>query len=150
LISFPLAALPSAALLSFVYLSLQATGIDTTGMMAPERSPSTKFFVGAVLIAPIIETLLLSILLEVLIRLRNQPIQVAVTSALLWGVLHGSFGALWFFGSVWSFFVFSCAYLGWRRQSYRHACIAAALPHAMVNLTVFIALALASAPSGAA
>jgi hypothetical protein len=50
--------------------------------------------------------------------------------------LHALLDPLWFFGTVWSFFVMSCAFLGWRKCSYRRAFIAASVPHVLINLTV--------------
>jgi len=91
---------------------------------------------SAVVVAPVVETALLGLLVRGLLKLSSRPIFVATISALTWGALHGAFGLLWFFGTVWSFFVFSCAYIGWRERSSREAFIAAAAPHALVNLVV--------------
>ena len=60
---------------------------------------------------------------------------VAGVSALLWACLHGLFTLLWFFGVAWSFFVFSCAFIAWRKHSFRHGFIAAWVPHALNNMT---------------
>ena len=71
-----------------------------------------------------------------LYRLTPRPGIVAGISAICWGLLHGLKAPLWFFGTAFSFFVFSCAYLWWRQVSFRHAFAAAALPHALINATV--------------
>ena len=44
----------------------------------------------------------------------------------------------WFFGTVWSFYVFSLGYLAWRPVSYKHALGAAAVPHALVNASALL------------
>jgi hypothetical protein len=67
---------------------------------------------------------------------------VAATAAILCGLAHGTYGLLWFFGTAWSFFVFSYGFLAWRKVSYLHAFVAAAAPHALLNATVFGFLAL--------
>jgi membrane protease YdiL (CAAX protease family) len=95
-----------------------------------------------VLFGPIAETLLLALTLKVLLRATTKPLFAAAVSALLWGALHATKGALWFFGPAWSFFVFSCAFLGWRQRSFLHAFAAAAVPHALINLSVMAFLAL--------
>ena len=144
---FPLAVLPSLALVSLADFVFFASNIDTAHMRAPELSPNLHTFISAVLIAPFFETLLLAAVLETLVKLTDRTTFVAIVSALLWGALHGAFGLLWFFGTVWSFFVFSCAYLGWRRHSFRHGFFAAALPHALVNLSALVTVTLISVSS---
>lgn len=89
---------------------------------------------GPVVFAPVVETLLLGLLLKGLLLLTARPVLTAALSALFWGALHGIVAPLWFFGTVWSFFIFACAYLGWHRQSRRKAFIAAAVPHSLINL----------------
>jgi hypothetical protein len=51
------------------------------------------------------------------------------------GGFHAAFGVIWFFGTVWSFLVFSCAYIGWRPVSFKEAFLAAWIPHVLINLT---------------
>jgi len=75
---------------------------------------------------------------------------VATLSALVWGCLHGLADPLFFgkfFGTVWNFFVYSCAYLAWRKVSFAHAYVATATPHALHNLIIFLIVA-ALAPPG--
>ena len=128
-----------------VSLALVA-GMLGVGMMLgcfptpPESSDleiSVLGFFGAVLFSPIVETLLLSGLLAILSLMRRSVPTTAVISACIWGGLHGLVAPFWFVGTVFGFFVFSCAYLTWRPKSFRHAFAAAALPHAMQNLVAF-------------
>ncbi len=141
LAAFPLALFPSVILLGAVVLIAGPVGIDTTAIQAPERTVSTAEFVGVVVLAPVVETVLLALLLRCLLAASTRPLFVALSAALLWGAAHGLLGALWFFGTVWSFFVFACGYLAWRRDSFHKAFAAAAVPHALVNLTAFALLA---------
>lgn len=69
---------------------------------------------------------------------RCSPAHDAGASALAWGGLHAWFHPLWFFGTVWSFYVFSLGYLAWRPVSYKHALGAAAVPHALVNASALL------------
>jgi hypothetical protein len=98
---------------------------------------STLDFLGVVFFAPLLETFLLSGLLAFLSILKKPIPVIAAISACIWGALHGIAAPLWFFGTVFGFFVFSCAYLTWRPRSYWYGFAAAALPHAMQNLLVF-------------
>jgi hypothetical protein len=95
-----------------------------------------------VIFAPIVETLVLIGGIKVLELISRRSVVLAMLSALAWGLLHGSLGALWFFGTIWSFFVFSCAYLAWRSRSFQAGFIAASMPHALVNLTAMCLIAL--------
>jgi hypothetical protein len=45
---------------------------------------------------------------------------------------------MWFFGTAWSFYVFSRGYLAWQPVSYKHALGAAAVPHALVNSSALL------------
>lgn len=125
-------------------LIARAAGIaqPTAGM--PEWTVGWVHLAALVAFAPIVETLLLSALLWALSRVIASPVRIAAVSALVWGGLHGSVAPMWFFGTVWAFFVFSYAYLAWRPRSYGHAFVAAALPHALQNGVAFGLLALAS------
>ena len=110
-------------------------GIPVASIAPPSNGSSFREVLGAVLLAPVVETALLALGVSLLSRLFDRPILVAGASAAIWGLLHGIFGTLWFFGTVWSFFVFSCAFLAWRGHSFRAGFVAAAIPHALVNLS---------------
>ncbi|WP_225539968.1 hypothetical protein [Xanthomonas sp. XNM01] len=121
-------------------LGLAGITIDDTGL--PEREAGVGDFLGMVLLAPLIETLVLIAFLA-LLPARIGIVPRAAISALLWGGLHALAAPFWFFGVVWSFFVFSCGWLAWRPESFAHGFAAAAIPHALQNLTVFLVLAVA-------
>lgn len=122
----------------------RAFGIGPPGDGLPEWSIGWVDLAGLVIFAPLVETLLLTALLWGLSRVIASPVRIAAVSALIWGGLHGAVAPMWFFGTVWAFFVFSYAYLAWRPRSYAHAFLAAALPHAMQNAAAFGLLALVS------
>jgi membrane protease YdiL (CAAX protease family) len=106
--------------------------------MPSNRTATAVEFVGLVGFAPIAETLLLAGIISLLSRAGFSSLAVATISAIAWGCAHAMFGALWFFGTVWAFFVFSCAYISWRKVSFQRAYIAAAAPHALINLGVLV------------
>jgi hypothetical protein len=91
-----------------------------------------------VLVAPVIETLVLALGVRLIGTLTKHREAIAITSALCWGALHASFYPMWFFGTAWSFYVFSRGYLAWQPVSYKHALGAAAVPHALVNSSALL------------
>lgn len=142
LIAFPLILIPSATISLMARQIFQWAGVNVDLISAPERQVSLSEFLGSVLFAPVVETLLLSLTIAVLSSLTSRTFFVAMASGIVWGCVHGAFGFLWFFGTAWSFFVFSCAYLHWRKQSYGQGFLSAAIPHAMLNLAAMLALAI--------
>ena len=88
-------------------------------------------------VIPIIETLMLAGLLRILSWLKLSFFQSALLSGTLWGLGHGMFDLPSFFSAGSAFFVFSCAYLSWRRRSFFLALAAAAIPHMMQNSIVW-------------
>jgi|GEM_PF-608526 len=133
--AWPIALIPSVLLFVLASGLLALAGVSLESIAPPAREVSVSTFLGAVIFAPIVETLVLIGGIKILGCISSRPVVVAMMSALVWGILHGIFGALWFFGAVWSFFVFSCAYLAWRDRSFKAGFIAASVPHALVNLT---------------
>lgn len=142
LFALALALIPSIILFSVVYGILIIAGIDISAIKPPGRSATPDQLFGTILFAPIVETLLLALGIRILCRFISGAVGVAMISALIWGLLHGMLAPLWFFGTVWSFFVFSCAYLAWRQRSFWHGFSAAALPHSLINLSAMVAIAL--------
>ncbi|MDC8760086.1 hypothetical protein [Janthinobacterium fluminis] len=136
--SFLLAIIPSLALATIVYVAIGLIGGDNRHANIPATSTNGLEFFVVVVFSPAVESLLLALTLAILsIPIKNRP-GAAMAAALIWGVLHGLTAPIWFFGTVWSFFIFSAAYLTWRKHSFKSAFIATALPHALVNLTSFL------------
>jgi membrane protease YdiL (CAAX protease family) len=145
LLAFPIALLPSIALLSAVYGGLTYFDVDFERYMPPDRTANLELFFGIVIFAPIAETLLLAGMIGLLSMASSNRLFVAWAAAMLWGCMHGLAAPLWFFGTVWSFFVFSCGYMNWRERSFRQGFMVAAVPHALINFSAFM-LALIDAP----
>ncbi len=129
-----IAGLGSIALLGIVSIFTDALADDAAG---PEVSVGWVHFIGIVVFSPVAETALLLVMLRLLRRAGLSPAAAALVAALTWGCLHALLFPMWFFGTVWSFFVFSCAALAWQGKSVAHAFWAAALPHATINGAIF-------------
>lgn len=92
---------------------------------------------GIAVAIPVSETLMLAGLLRILTWLRLPFFKAALLSATLWGLAHGVFDLPSFFSAWAAFFIYSCAYLSWRRRSLFLALSAAAIPHMMQNAIVW-------------
>lgn len=136
----PLSLLPSLAIVGLAIAPFRWLGFDTTFPADPAPASLWLDLVGIVMVGPMLETLCLALVLALLGLSALPERGRAVVAALFWAALHGLFHPLWFFGSVWGFFVFSIAFLTWRRVSYRHALVAASSVHGLHNLAV-VALA---------
>ncbi len=111
-------------------------GVQPESIESPEHTLGWSGLFGMVLFAPVVETLMLAGLLALLPE-RWGIVPRAIVSGLLWGGLHGLFAPMWFFGTAFAFFVFSCSYMTWRPVSFRHGFLAGAIPHALQNLVAF-------------
>ena len=143
LLAFPVALIPSIVLLGCIHLLLAAAGANMALLDSPEREASMAVFLGSVFFASVVETFLLGGLLGLLGRLSTNKPFIATISGLLWGALHAASGVLLFFGTAWSFFVFSCVFQSWRVVSFKQAFVVALVPHMLINVTVIGILAMA-------
>jgi hypothetical protein len=132
--------LPSIGFLALAHGVLALLGIDSAPFQRDDVVPTFKAAFYAVAIAPLVETLLLGALLWLLSLLSPRPLFVAAVSGVLWGCVHGRLGLLAFFGTFWSFYVFSCSYLAWRPLGWWKAVVVAVLPHALDNLILMLLL----------
>ncbi len=136
-------ALSGSLLLSAItYAALVGSGFIHRVHAAPDREVTAIETMGLVLVAPMLETALLAVTIRLLQLCLDSQRQVAATAAILWGLLHATFGALWFFGTVWSFFVFAVGYQAFQSRSALAAFLAAAVPHSLVNAAIVTALLL--------
>ncbi|NHZ83214.1 CPBP family intramembrane metalloprotease [Massilia sp. CCM 8695] len=101
----------------------------------PSRSATFSEFFGAIFFAPLFETLLVGLTIQVLSKYFHRPFLIAGISAMIFGGAHGLVAVSWFFGTVCSFFAYSYAYVYWSSQSLRKAYVAACVPHMLINLT---------------
>lgn len=134
----PAAIVPSFLLGVLALFVAESAGVDVVEHMPPPRAFTPGVILRTVIIGPAIETLLLAGALKLLSATPLRPASRAAVCAVLAGCAHSLAAALWFFGTVWSFFVFSCAYIAWRRTSFARAWSAAFVPHALVNSVVML------------
>lgn len=138
LVAWNLALIPSVLIVALVHLLFAGAGVDASPLQKPAVDPQTRSLWIALLAAPVLETLVLGGVLRLLEFATARRQVLAVLSALAWGAAHAWFHPLWFFGTVWSFYVFSRGWLAWKPVSYKHAFAAAAVPHALVNSSALL------------
>lgn len=137
-VAWHVALIPTILILIGAHALFSSAGADVEALQKPAREIAQRSVWITLIAAPLVETFVLALLVTGLARLIQNPNVVAAISALVWGGLHAAFHPMWFFGVVWSFFVFSRGYLAWRPVSYKHAFGAAAVPHALVNSSALL------------
>lgn len=107
----------------------------------PAPPPETLF---TVLISsvpvPLVETWIVLWIIRKVRRFAHRPVSIAACTAVICAAAHELAIPLWFFGTVWSFFVFSYGFLVWQPYSSRHAFFAMFLPHALLNFLVGLSM----------
>jgi hypothetical protein len=137
-VAWHVALVPTILILLAAHAILSSAGADVDALQKPAREIEQRSVWITLVVAPLVETCVLALVVTGLARIFRNPNVVAAISALAWGGLHAAFHPMWFFGVVWSFFVFSRGYLAWRPVSYKHAFGAAAVPHALVNASALL------------
>jgi hypothetical protein len=135
---------------------LTAAGVITEGnspsFAIPEEAPPELFYpflvVGFLFCSPVFETIALGFTLWALSHVTQDFIKRALMAAVIWGILHSIQAPAWGLVVWWPFFIFSCAFLAWRRVSWVHAFLAAALLHFIQNFLPAIAVVVMLAGSG--
>lgn len=143
-LAFLVQLLPTLALLLTLQFTMQQLGLDMTvwnrGPSADPGPKSVAWILGSAIFAPVAETFLIAFVIG-LAQSGAVPERLhALVAALVLAGLHGWWGGVfWFVGVFWAFVVNSYAFILWRPVSFRHAFAAAAIPHALVNLTAGVA-----------
>lgn len=132
---------PSLALGGLLYGLLHALGIDPGPGAREDLTGAPDEWIGVVLVAPLLETLMMVGLLYALRPLRTK-LRIALASAGAWGLLHAAiaWGA---FLAAWPFFVFSLVYLERRPLGFRAAFAATAGVHGLHNAVLLAAAGVA-------
>lgn len=107
----------------------------------PAPPPETLYtlFISSVPV-PFVETWIVMWIIRKVRRVAHRPVSIAAVTAVICAVAHELAVPLWFFGTVWSFFVFSYGFLIWQPYSSRYAFFAMFLPHALLNLLVGLSM----------
>ncbi|MDI6449461.1 CPBP family intramembrane glutamic endopeptidase [Anaerobaca lacustris] len=137
-----------AGLLSLVPSLLVSFLIAGVGLGNEETMPQfdraagpVVLFVMVVVVSPVVETLVLGFGLWLLAFLTRKLLWQALGSSVIWAILHSLAAPAWGLVVLWPFFVFSCAYLAWRRRSLWHAMGVACGVHVFQNLLPGILIA---------
>ena len=138
IVAWNVALFGSILLVLAAHAVFSSAGADVSALQKPPVELQPRNVWMAALAAPLIETAVLGLLLRLLQFASRRRQLLAVLSALSWGGAHAWFHPLWFFGTVWSFYVFSRGWLAWQPVSYKHAFGAAALPHALVTSSALL------------
>lgn len=127
LIGWPLATIPAIALAALASSIFPADAHPDFGNVA------WLMFVALVVISPILETLIMAAVLELLVRIVPAWLAVAI-SAVGWGVAHSLQAPAWGLVIWWPFTVFSMLYVTWRKKSKAWALVIPMAVHALNNL----------------
>lgn len=104
----------------------------------PEKSEvDCKYFIIMVFLAPIVETIVLSLLIKLAAMVFARKVTICFISAVFFSTLHGMDEINHILGPFILFFVFSYSFVLWRTHSYRYAYISACVPHMLNNAFVF-------------
>jgi len=137
LIMFPVGMVPSYIFYGTAQVIANILGWDVHNHLMSQVNLTFKDMIWIIVISPIVETFILAGFIVIIQKMINNRFIVSLILALLFGALHGIFGALWFFGAAWPFFVFAYSYSVWREISFSHAIMAAWIPHLLHNTTSF-------------
>ena len=86
-----------------------------------------------VLFAPLVETLIMAAVLELLLRLMP-PAAAILASAIGWGIAHSLAAPAWGLVIWWPFLIFSTLYVTWSKRSLLAALAIVFAVHALQNL----------------
>lgn len=134
---FLIAVIPSFLAVLLITLTLDVLGIEKEPIK--KIIPSFRVFFDFVIFAPIFETFILVIFIFILNSIIKLNLYISIITGLVFGLLHGFISVpIHFFGTAWTFFALSAAFLSWKKYSLFKAYFAALLPHSLVNLSSLI------------
>ena len=87
-----------------------------------------------VVFAPLVETLIMAAVLELMLRLRVPPGAAILLSAVGWGIAHSIQAAGWGLVIWWPFLIFSTLYVIWRKRGIWTGILIVFAVHALQNL----------------
>jgi len=99
--------------------SFEVAGVETVAVL--------------VLFAPLVETLIMAAMLELLLRFAS-PVAAVLASAAGWGIAHSLAAPAWGLVIWWPFLIFSTLYVTWSRRSVLAALAIVFAVHALQNL----------------
>lgn len=127
LLAWPFVSLP-AILLAAIVSTLFPTAPSP---MFP--GPALEMFLAVVVIAPVVETIVMAAVLELLVR-RVSHLVAILLSAAGWATVHSLQAPTWGLVIWWPFLVFSALYMTWRSRDPDWALLVPMAVHALNNL----------------
>ncbi|BCO26312.1 hypothetical protein MIZ03_1192 [Rhodoferax lithotrophicus] len=128
---------------AFTHGLMLAIGIKDTRLPTDTyKGFNVKDFLGVVIFAPVVETLILGLFIKIASFFSNEKIIVCCVIAVVAAIFHGMNGIYTFFGPMILFFSFSYSFILWRTHSYKYAYISACVPHILNNLSSFLLVGL--------
>lgn len=95
---------------------------------------SGELFVRLVVIAPLLETLIMAAVLELVLLVSIPPVPAIAISSIGWGIAHSWVAISWGLVIWWPFLIFSTLYVTWRAQGRAQAIGIVFAVHALNNL----------------
>lgn len=105
------------------------------------KAPPVVLLVGLALVSPLVETLLMGGMLDVMRRWTGAW-QSALASAAIWGMVHSLLATWWGVVIWWPFLIFSVVWIGWRARGFWTATLMVTTVHALQNLGPSVLIAL--------
>lgn len=127
-----LSLLAATGLQGLATIVAQATGLPAPPM--PNMAIQFIDWVGAVLLSPLMESLLLWAVGSVARSITRAVWAPSMVIGLIAGAAHGAPHSMWFFGPAASFAVFAWAWLRWRDAGRSHHFLILLVPHMLQNI----------------
>jgi hypothetical protein len=121
--------------------------LDCIGARSPHSAINSElerwlFYITAILLAPVIETLMMIPVFGVLRFFTQRMGWLCFWSATAWAAYHGVFSWTWGLTVFWIFFVLSFAFLTWEPRGKKWAFLVTALIHSLNNSVAILSMVL--------
>ena len=139
--SYLLAFIPAQVLALFISF-MNIDGSNSDDYLLYQSEQILEIVAGFVFIAPIIETILMALFITAISLIIKNVYTVSFITALIAGLIHSLFIPFWGIHTFWPFFIFSMAFLTWRRISFIKGFLMANTIHLLYNIVPTIAIIL--------
>jgi len=139
--SYLLAFIPVQVLALFISF-MNIDGSNSDDYLLDQSEQILEIVAGFVFIAPIIETILMALFITAISLIIKNVYTVSFITALIAGLIHSLFIPFWGIHTFWPFFIFSMAFLTWRRISFIKGFLMANAIHLLYNIVPTIAIIL--------
>ena len=139
--SYLLAFIPVQVLAVFISF-MNIDGSNSDDYLLDQSEQILEIVAGFVFIAPIIETILMALFITAISLIIKNVYTVSFITALIAGLIHSLFIPFWGIHTFWPFFIFSMAFLTWRKISFIKGFLMANAIHLLYNIVPTIAIIL--------